>query len=150
MLIYAYRQSDMCYTGTVEVPDGTTAIPPFHDFTAPPEQDGYHAVMTWQGWILVEGPTPPDPQPEIDLQNWRNSTACTPFQGRMALVNASLMTQVEAIIADAATPQETKIAWEYALEWRRMSPMIVTLGATLNLTDSQIDDLFKDAQTIVA
>lgn len=84
------------------------------------------------------------------IELWRNAAVCSPFQGRMALVNASLMTQVEAIIADAATPQETKIAWEYALEWRRMSPMIVTLGATLNLTDSQIDDLFKDAQTIVA
>lgn len=149
MLIYAFRSSDMCYTGPVEVPDGTTAIPPYHTFQAPPEMEGFHAVMSG-GWILVEGPVPPDPQPEIDLQNWRNSTACTPFQGRMALFNANLMTQVEAIIADAATPQETKIAWEYAIEWRRMSPMIVTLGATLNLTDSQIDDLFKDAQSIVA
>jgi hypothetical protein len=150
MLIYAYRQSDMCYTGTVEVPDGTTAIPPFHDFTAPPEQDGFHAVMTWQGWTLVEGPTPPDPQPEIDLQNWRFSTTCTPFQGRMALINANLMAQVEAIIADASTPQETKVAWEYAIEWRRMSPMIDSLAATLGLTAEQIDDLFKDALTIQA
>lgn len=150
MFIYAYRQSDMCYTNPVEVPDGTTAIPPFHDFTPPPEQDGYHAVMTWQGWTLIEGPTPPDPQPEIDLNNWRNMASCTPFQGRIALVNADLMSQVDAIMADPNTPQETKIAWEYAIEWRRMSPMIVSLGGALGLTAEQIDDLFKQAQQINA
>jgi hypothetical protein len=146
MLIYAYRQSDMCYTGTVEVPDGTTAIPPFHDFTAPPEQDGFHAVMTWQGWTLVEGETPPDPQPQIDLQNWRNTAACTPFQGRMALSDAGLLTQAQALVD--AGDEKTKTAWEYALEWRRVSPMIAQLGAALNLTDVQIDDLFKEAQSI--
>lgn len=150
MLIYAYRSSDMCYTGSVEVPDGTTAIPPFHDFTAPPEQEGSHAVMTWQGWILAEGPIPPDPQPEIDLQNWRNSATCTPFQGRMALINGGLMSQVEAIIADPSTPEETKVAWEYAIQWRRASPLIENLGAALGLTAEQIDDLFKEAQTIQA
>lgn len=149
MLIYAFRSSDMCYTGPVEVPDGTTAIPPYHTFQAPPEMEGFHAVMSG-GWILVEGPVPPDPQPEIDLNNWRNSTACTPFQGRMALVNAGLMAQVEAIIADAATPQETKIAWEYAIEWRRMSPMIDSLASTIGLTAEQIDDLFQAALVIQA
>ena len=150
MLIYAYRRSDMCYTGTVEVPDGTTAIPPFHDFTPPPEAEGFHAVMTYKGWTLVEGPTPPDPQPQIDLMNWRNSAACTPFQGRIALLNADLLTQVEALISDPLTSRDTKIAWEYAVEWRRMSPMILSLSTALGMTDEQVDDLFKQAQQISA
>ena len=62
----------MCYTGPVEVPDGTTAIPPYHDFQAPPEQEGHHAVMTYLGWTLVEGPTPPLPPynpAEVQAQN---------------------------------------------------------------------------------
>lgn len=150
MLIYAYRQSDMCYTGTVEVPDGTTAIPPFHEFRAPPEQDGYHAVMTYQGWILVEGPTPPDPQPQIDLANWRNTVSCTPFQGRVALSKAGLLAQAQALVDNPDSPEETKIAWEYALEWRRMSSMIISLGGALGLTDEQIDDLYKEAIQITA
>lgn len=150
MFIYAYRQSDMCYTGAVEVPDGTTAIPRFHDFTAPPEQEGYHAVMTWQGWTLVEGPTPPDPQPQIDLNNWRNSATCTPFQGRIALSKAGLLAQAQALVDNPDSPEETKIAWEYAIEWRRMSPMIVSLGGALGLTEEQIDDLYREAVQIVA
>lgn len=149
MLIYAFRSSDMCYTGPVEVPDGTTAIPPYHTFQAPPEMEGFHAVMNG-GWTLVEGPIPPDPQAQIDLLNWRNATTCTPFQGRMALLNAGLLTQVETIIADPNTPQETKIAWEYAIDWSRMSPMIINLGSELGLTDTQIDDLFTSAQSISA
>lgn len=149
MLIYSFRSSDMCYTGPVEVPDGTTVIPPYNTFEPPPEQEGYHAVMNG-GWILVEGPIPPDPQPEIDLLNWRYATTCTPFQGRMALINAGLLSQVDAIIANPATPQETKIAWEYAILWERMSPMIINLGAELGLTETQIDNLFIDAQSISA
>lgn len=149
MLIYAFRSSDMCYTGPVEVPDGTTAIPPYHTFQAPPEMEGFHAVMNG-GWVLVEGPIPPDPQPAIDLLNWRYSLTCTPFQGRMALINADLLAQVDAIIADPATPQETKVAWEYAIMWERMSPMIINLGTQLGLTETQIDDLFMDAQSISA
>ena len=149
MLIYSFRSSDMCYTGPVEVPDGTTTIPPYHTFQSPPEQEGYHAVMNG-GWVLVEGPIPPDPQPEIDLLRWRNSLSCTPFQGRMALINAGLMTQVEGIMNNPSTPQETKVAWEYAIQWTRMSPMIISLGGTLGMTDEQIDELFEQAQSISA
>lgn len=139
----------MSYSGPVEVPDGTTAIPPYHTFQAPPEQEGYHAVMR-DGWVLVEGPTPPDPQPEIALMNFRVALKCSPFQGRMALSNAGYLAQVEAIINDVNTPKETKLAWEYAIEWRRLSPMIDTLATNLGLTDEQVDQLFRDAQQITA
>jgi len=149
MLIYAFRKSDMCYTGPVEVPDDTIAIPPYHTFQAPPEQDGYHAVMRG-GWVLIEGPTPPDPQDKIELMNWRVSASCSPFQGRVALANAGLLDQVEKIIGDALTPQETKIAWEYALTWNRISPMVSNLSTELGLTDEQIDELFRSAQEISA
>lgn len=148
MLIYAFRKSDMCYTGPVEVPDGTTAIPPYHTFQAPPERDGYHAVMRG-GWVLVEGQTPPDPQPEIDLRNSRYAMVCTPLQGRIALANAGKLSDVEAIINDSSTPQETKIAWEYAIEWRRMSPMIINLSTALGMTDEQVDELFRDAKSVI-
>jgi hypothetical protein len=67
MIIYKFRP-DMVYDCEVEVPDGTTIIPKFHTFQAPPEQEGYYAVMQG-GWILVEGekpvyppvPVPPPP-----------------------------------------------------------------------------------------
>lgn len=82
------------------------------------------------------------------LEQWRQSTSCTPFQGRMALVDAGLLAQAQAAVD--ASDEKTKVAWEYALVWNRTSPMIETLGASLGLTDVAIDDLFKSAQKIQA
>jgi hypothetical protein len=82
------------------------------------------------------------------LQQWRQSTSCTPFQGRMALADANLLTQAQAAV-DAAD-EKTKVAWEYALEWDRMSPMIAALAAVLSLSDTQVDDLFRAAAIIEA
>ena len=84
------------------------------------------------------------------LQQWRQQTSCTPFQGRVALSDAGLLVSVEAIIANDLTPYPTKAAWEYALIWNRTSPMIETLAGALSLTDVQVDDLFKAAQKIEA
>jgi hypothetical protein len=84
------------------------------------------------------------------VDQWRQSASCTPFQGRVALSDANLLTQVEALIADPAVDANTKIAWEYAIEWKRNSPMITSLATALNMTDAQVDDLFKAASQIVA
>jgi hypothetical protein len=67
MIIYRFRP-DMIYDCEVEVPDGTKAIPPYHTFQKPPEQEGHYAIMMG-GWKLLEGekpsyPPPPLPEPE--------------------------------------------------------------------------------------
>ena len=80
------------------------------------------------------------------IEDWRNTASCTPFQGRMALSDAGLLTQAQALVD--AGDEKTKTAWEYALEWRRGSAMIATLGAALGLSDVQIDDLFREARQI--
>lgn len=82
------------------------------------------------------------------LNQWRQSASCTPFQGRMALAEAGLLTEVEMAIA--AADEKTKVAWEYALEWKRTSPMIAALSIALNMTDAQVDDLFRAAAQIEA
>jgi hypothetical protein len=83
------------------------------------------------------------------VEQWRQSASCTPFQGRVALSDAGLLANVETAIA-AAADEKTKVAWEYALEWKRLSPMIVTLATSLNLTDEQVDTLFKEAASVQA
>lgn len=82
------------------------------------------------------------------VEQWRQSATVTPFQGRVALSDAGLLANVETAIA--AADEKTKVAWEYALEWKRMSPMIVTLATSLNLTDEQVDTLFKEAASVQA
>lgn len=81
-------------------------------------------------------------------EQWRQSAVVTPFQGRMALADAGLLANVLTAIESA--DEKTKVAWEYALEWKRNSPMIATLMAALNISDSQADDLFKAASQITA
>jgi len=84
------------------------------------------------------------------VEQWRSSASCTPFQGKAALFQAGLLDDVEALIADAATDTLTKLAWANAVEWKRNSPMIMSLSTALNMADTQVDDLFKAASQIVA
>lgn len=133
------------------------------DFGADPVFDGPQPSVTENQYIRYKGVEEVDGKwftkyaavdytPEeiaARLEEWRQATTCTPFQGRMALSHAGLLSNVEALIADTATDEATKIAWEYALEWRRMSPMIASLATALNLSDEQVDNLFKDANKIV-
>ena len=85
---------------------------------------------------------------DADLYNWRQAASCSPFQGRLALANAGLLSTVETVIA--ASDEKTRVAWEYALVWERMSPMIIGLMSALNINDADADDLFKSAQSIKA
>jgi hypothetical protein len=69
VIIYRFRP-DMVYDCEIEVPDGTTIIPKYHTFQAPPVQEGYYAMMRG-GWILIEGEKPqyPPPPPQIDEEH---------------------------------------------------------------------------------
>lgn len=98
-------------------------------------------------WLIPWEIVPMTPE-EIEAEKvaWRKTATCSPFQGRMALLNANLLTQAQAVVEGA--DQETKLAWEYAVIWERNSPMIESLGTAMQLTPDQIDDLFKAAQGI--
>lgn len=82
------------------------------------------------------------------VEQWRQSASCTPFQGRMALADAGLLSDVETAVA--AADEKTRVAWEYALLWQRTSPMIAALAGALQMSEAQIDDLFKAAAQISA
>ncbi|TXG95719.1 MAG: hypothetical protein E6R08_11020 [Nevskiaceae bacterium] len=67
-------------------------------------------------------------------------------QIRLALAQASLLDQVEAAIA--AAPQADRIEWEYATTYGRDHPLIAAIGQTLGLTESQIDEMWRQAETL--
>lgn len=68
----------------------------------------------------------------------------TCVQGRFALLQAGLLDAVEASIAGAS--REVRIFWEFAVEWHRTNAVLVALGQSLGLTESQVDDLFRLAK----
>ena len=152
MLIYAFRPFDMCYSGPVEVPDGTDVIPKYHTFEPPPEKDGYHAVMNG-GWVLVEGPVPEEPPPYVPsadelLAQARSNMVVSPLQAKAALFNAGLLDQLEAYVNNPATDRIIKIAYDNATEWRRLSPMIDGMASQFGLTPEQVDSIFIEASSI--
>jgi hypothetical protein len=70
----------------------------------------------------------------------------TARQARLALLNAGLLDQVETAVTQAGA--EAKIYWDYSTEIHRNSPFIASIGQSLGLTDTQIDDLFVQAATL--
>lgn len=87
---------------------------------------------------------PPQPAPQPVPQS------VTRFQARAALHLAGLLEQVEAVIADPATPVLAKLAWQDAQEFKRTSPTIAAMSSALGLTDQQLADLFALAAGIDA
>jgi hypothetical protein len=106
MIVYKFRQADHVFEGKVELPD-SPMIPPYHTRTPPPEKEGFHAVMQ-AGWVLVEGPTPPEPlppaEPELDY-------AALVRTERNAKLSATDWTQ----LADAPVDKEAWAAYRQAL-----------------------------------
>lgn len=86
--------------------------------------------------------------PEEQAARRRNQMRITPFQARAALIASGLMPQVEAMMAQADAI--TTAAWEYATEFRRTSPTLITMAQALGMTDEQLDALFDQASTIEA
>lgn len=91
-------------------------------------------------------PEPPVLTPEEQLAAERAAMVCSPLQGRLALRQVGMFDQVQAAIA--AADDTTKDAFEYAVEWRRTSPMMVSLAAAIGLGETQMDDLFRTAMAI--
>lgn len=73
----------------------------------------------------------------------------SPLQARKALRQSGLLDAVNAAVAtaEAAHPGVTD-AWQYASVVERTDPFVVTLGAQLNLTPADLDNLFRLAATL--
>ncbi|MHA3884556.1 hypothetical protein [Stutzerimonas degradans] len=71
-------------------------------------------------------------------------------QARLAMLNAGILDDVEAMIAtmpgdDGAA---ARIDWEFARDVRRDWPLVEALGSRLGMSNEQIDDLFIYAGSI--
>jgi len=91
-----------------------------------------------------EGP----PLEEVTLNEWRQSAVVSTFQAKAMLLQAGYWDDVAAFLE--TTDEVTRLAWDTAQEFRRMSPTILEIAEALNISDAELDDLFKFAATINA
>jgi hypothetical protein len=72
-------------------------------------------------------------------------------QGRLALLQAGLLDQVDAAIAsipDAGQRRAAEIEWEYATMLERTNPLVAAIAHQVGMTDAQMDQLFLQASTL--
>lgn len=124
----------------------TTTVPPTHDAatqaveeTAPVQIDG-----VWTQQWTVRDLTPEELKARVP-------TVVTMRHARLALLQAGLLSQVEAAIAAIEDPvqrQAVQIEWEYAAEINREHPWVQGLATALGLNETQLDDLFVAASRL--
>lgn len=68
-------------------------------------------------------------------------------QARLALLEAGLLSSVQAAINSLPEPDKTKaqIEWDYSNALQRGNPFVATLGAALGLNEQALDNLFITA-----
>jgi hypothetical protein len=93
-------------------------------------------VTPSRGWDVAQ---PPASQPPVPIV----IPACN---GKAALREAGLLGAVEAAVAAAGG--RVQDAWAGAAEWSRDSDFLLSLGAGLDLTKQQIDDMFRAADAM--
>jgi hypothetical protein len=83
-------------------------------------------------------PAPPVPQ------------SVTMRQARLALLQTGLLEQVNTAVASlpGATGEAARIEWEFSSTVERNRPLVQSLTGALNLTPTQLDDLFSLAATL--
>ena len=67
-------------------------------------------------------------------------------QARLALLQANLLSTVTASVS--SMPEDVQITWEYATEWYRNDNLVISIGSSLGLSNTQMDQLFVTASTL--
>lgn len=87
---------------------------------------------------------------ERDLRLWREGAEVSMYQCRAALLLTDMLETVESYLSSDEADALDKLAWATARTVRRMSPTMLGVAALLELTEEELDDLFRFAATIEA
>jgi hypothetical protein len=80
------------------------------------------------------------------LAAWRAYTAVTMRQCRLVLLQQGLLETVNSNVSSLS--EAAQVEWEYAAIVTRSSSLVESLAAPLNLSEVQLDELFKLAATL--
>lgn len=100
------------------------------------------------GWSYENGAFK---EPEIVAIQEPKIEKITLRQTKLILNQMGLLPQVESYISSIEDEQlraTAKIEWEYANDVERDNPLIATLQNGLNLSDEQVDSMFREASKL--
>lgn len=106
------------------------------------------------GWIVMQSERPSPDHVAAEDGSWILRIVVpdkvSMRQARLAMLSAGLLDDVEAAISAMPGDQgkAARIEWDYSSEVFRDKPFVQQIGAQLNLTDEQIDQLFITAAGI--
>lgn len=100
------------------------------DQEVPQRPDANH---TWNGSAWQAVPVNP------------TETIVSPAQIREALLDSNLLDAVEAAVS--AGSRKLQIWWEFATQFERNHPLVISMATTLGVSEEQLDQLFALAAT---
>lgn len=89
----------------------------------------------------------PEERAAEQLRQWRETAVAGPFEFRAGLLATGELATIEALMADPATPELVRLAWQTSTVFPRNSPAIDLLGVVLGWSDPQKDAVFQAAET---
>ena len=89
-----------------------------------------------KGEFIAPAPAPLPPKPSLVSMR----------QARLALLQSNLLDVVNSAIQNGN--EADKITWEYATEVNRNDSLVQNMATALQLTETQLDDLFLLASTL--
>ena len=92
--------------------------------------------------IAAIPPPPPPLMPEISARQLRLALL------GLGLTGAQVEAQIAAMPGTPTQREAARIEWEYATSYRRDHPLVVMLGAALNLTEEQITNAWMEASML--
>ncbi len=90
----------------------------------------------WSNGVLVSTEQYPEPVPDV----------VSARQLKRALLDAGMLDEIDAFVAQA--PRAMRLDWEYATEFNRGHPVLLTAIGMLGMSDAQADALFVAAGQI--
>jgi hypothetical protein len=92
---------------------------------------------------IIKSVPVPKPPPSVPRQ-------VSPAALRLAMIDRGIdMTQIDALMDNVEDPtekQKAKMQWEYALSIHRNHPLVISFGAALGLSETDIDNIFIEAE----
>lgn len=103
----------------------------------------------WSEYLawLAQGNLPAVPSPpEVVPPPVPVPQSVSRFRARAVLQLAGLLDDADAVVAEMHPL--TRIAWTDAASFRRDSPILISVAQQLQLSDAQVDDLFRQAAAL--